>query len=97
METIKAIHTRHSVRAFKDDPIEPQLLTMIVTDAQQTPSWGNSQPWQVYIATGHALTNIKQHYATAAEQGMTEDADLAKVHRGDFSARDRLRPDHLLG
>ncbi|MCG5037053.1 hypothetical protein T1J70_09965 [Lactiplantibacillus plantarum] len=37
METIKAIHTRHSVRAFKDDPIEPQLLTMIVTDAQQTP------------------------------------------------------------
>ncbi|MQC05648.1 nitroreductase family protein, partial [Limosilactobacillus reuteri] len=57
MEAIKAIHTRHSVRAFKDDPIEPQLLTMIVTDAQQTPSWGNSQPWQVYIATGHALTN----------------------------------------
>lgn len=52
METIKAIHTRHSVRAFKDDPIEPQLLTTIVTDAQQTPSWGNSQPWQVYIATG---------------------------------------------
>ncbi len=37
MEAIKAIHTRHSVRAFKDDPIEPQLLTMIVTDAQQTP------------------------------------------------------------
>ena len=28
METIKAIHTRHSVRAFKDDPIEPQFTTM---------------------------------------------------------------------
>ena len=97
METIKAIHTRHSVRAFKDDPIEPQLLTTIVTDAQQTPSWGNSQPWQVYIATGHALTNIKQHYATAAEQGITEDADLAKVHRGDFSAVASQNMGHWVG
>lgn len=97
METIKAIYTRHSVRAFKDDPIEPQLLTTIVTDAQQTPSWGNSQPWQVYIATGHALTNIKQHYATAADQGIAEDADFSKAHRGDFSAVASQNMGHWVG
>ena len=35
----------------------------IVRQAQRTPSWANSQPWKVYIATGETLAAIKRQHA----------------------------------
>ena len=85
MDILDAIHTRHSTRAFTDTPVDVATLKAIVADAQHTPSWGNSQSWQVAIATGNSLEQIKTGFATASEQGKSENADLEKVHRGDFS------------
>lgn len=66
MDVLEAIKDRHATRAFDDKAIDDQNLTAIVTDAQRTPSWGNSQPWEVYIATGKSLEQIKSRYAAAA-------------------------------
>ena len=43
---------RHSVREFKKDEIAAETLKEIVRIAVISPSWENSQPWNVYIATG---------------------------------------------
>lgn len=97
MDIIEAIHARHSTRAFKDTPVPVETLTDIVRDAQQAPSWGNSQSWQVAIATGATLGRIKQGFADATETGVAENADLSKVHRGDFSAFANQNMGHWVG
>jgi nitroreductase len=49
-----------------DKQIDQETLIEIVKDAQMTPSWANSQPWCVYIATGETLKQIqKAHLAYA--------------------------------
>ena len=63
MNVIEALNARHSVRAFLDAPVEEEKLTAILEAAVRTPSWANSQPWELFIATGDTLDRIRKAYA----------------------------------
>ena len=52
MDFDEVIAKRRSARDFTTEPISKDVLMDIVRQAQRTPSWANSQPWKVYIATG---------------------------------------------
>ncbi|NVO00179.1 MAG: nitroreductase [Geobacteraceae bacterium] len=52
MEAIKCITTRSSVRKFSADPVEEELVREIVGAAQWSPSYKNSQPWEVVAVSG---------------------------------------------
>ena len=69
MEVTEALASRRSVRAFLSQPVEKEKLTAMLEAAIRTPSWGNSQPWEVYVATGEVLERIKkgyqEHYANS--------------------------------
>lgn len=43
MNTNECIRTRRSIRKFKPDPVEHQLLESIISIASYSPSWKNSQ------------------------------------------------------
>jgi nitroreductase len=45
METLKAIHTRRSVRAFTAEPVPDNLLREVLKAAAASASGGNVQPW----------------------------------------------------
>ena len=53
---------RHSVRNFQNKEIPENLIKEIISVAQRAPSWENSQPWNVYIATGEVLEQIRKEY-----------------------------------
>ena len=53
---------RHSVREFKKDEIAAETLKEIVRIAGISPSWENSQPWNVYIATGEISDEIREEW-----------------------------------
>ncbi|CAM2757784.1 nitroreductase [Actinomyces slackii] len=75
MEFSEVVARRHSVRDFTDQPVDRQDLVEIVRTAQKAPSWANSQPWRVRIATGQTLARIKELHAArvaSGEQGHTE-------------------------
>jgi nitroreductase len=58
--TVKdALTARSSIRAFLDKPVEREKLQAILEAAVRTPSWGNSQPWELFIAQGETLKRIK--------------------------------------
>ena len=38
---------RYSVRAFQPQPVPRETIEHVLTTAQRTASWCNSQPWQV--------------------------------------------------
>ncbi len=52
MDAIECIVTRSSVRKFRPDAVPTEEIREIVRAAQWTPSYKNSQPWQVLVISG---------------------------------------------
>ena len=52
-----------------------------------TPSWGNSQPWNIYVASGNTLENIRKDWISKNKEGIKGNSDIEAGHRTDFSGR----------
>jgi nitroreductase len=46
------LSSRHSVRDFLPDPVSPKLIDQILHDGLSAPSWSNTRPYRIAIATG---------------------------------------------
>ncbi|MDR2076062.1 MAG: nitroreductase family protein [Desulfovibrio sp.] len=55
MDTLTAIHTRRSVRAFAPGPVSEEDLQTLLEAAMAAPSAGNAQPWAFLVITDPAL------------------------------------------
>jgi nitroreductase len=51
MNTLEVIAARRSIRAFKDIPINKDLIQTILTAAIQAPSSKNRQPWRFIVVS----------------------------------------------
>lgn len=49
METLEAIHSRRSVRAFTEEPVPEETLRQVLQAGVSAPSGGNVQPWGVVV------------------------------------------------
>src|SRR5512137_1906754 len=100
------VRTRRSVRDFLSDPIPASVLDAVLADANWAPSWSNTQPYRIAIASGARRDQLKAALcgrfdaATQAQRGGT----LAKLRilltrrgfpDGDF-ATNFAYPDDLL-
>lgn len=81
MDFLKANSNRYSVRSFSDKDVDDKILTNIVKQAQQAPSWANAQPWKVCIAKVDTLDRIKRVYHNNNIKGLAGDSDLYTMHR----------------
>jgi nitroreductase len=70
MELEAAIRGRRSIRKFRPDPIPRKLLEDLLETARWAPSWGNTQPWEIYVITGEPLEAFRK--ANAASMGAAE-------------------------
>jgi len=59
MTVSHAVAARHSVRAFRPDPVPGDLVRDILDRAKAAPSGGNLQPWRVYVLAGAPLADFK--------------------------------------
>ena len=62
MLVTEALKKRRSIRAFLPRDVEKEKLETILETALQTPSWANSQPWEVFVASGKTLDRIREGY-----------------------------------
>lgn len=62
MDVIEALNARHATRAFLSAPVEKAKLVAVLEAASHTPSGANTQPWEVFVATGGALERIRAGY-----------------------------------
>ncbi len=85
MEFTKVVNERHSSRRFMDKPISETTLREIIKEAQRAPSWANAQPWQVIIATGDTLQEIKNNHLRLSNQGIAGDSDMETAHRTEWA------------
>jgi nitroreductase len=68
---------RYSCRAFLPDPVPRPTIERVLTAAQRTASWCNSQPWQVVIASGEAKERFRKAIYAEASSGAPEDGDFS--------------------
>ena len=67
---------RYSCRAYRPDPVPCATIDRILTAAQRTASWCNSQPWQVVIASGEAKEKFRKLIYAEAASGAGDDHDF---------------------
>ncbi len=49
MDVLNAIHTRRSIRRYRDEPVAAELVEKLLAAAMQAPSARNQQPWQFVV------------------------------------------------
>jgi len=69
MDVIEAIRARHSVRDFSSKPVPKDTVMKILEAATLSPSGGNGQPWEVFVASGATLEKIRKVYQERAQSG----------------------------
>jgi nitroreductase len=52
MEILEGIKTRQSIRAFKPNPINRDVMKKILEAVSNSPSYSNTQPWEVVVVSG---------------------------------------------
>ncbi len=69
MDVIEAIAARRSVRAFSPAPVQRETVMKIFEASLNSPSGGNGQPWEVFVAAGATLERIRNAYQERAKAG----------------------------
>ncbi len=75
MDTIECIKTRMSIRKFKPEPVPKELLQEVIEAALWSPSYKNTQPWEVIIISGKKKEELSKMLVALLEKGepMTPD------------------------
>ncbi|MDD5724312.1 MAG: nitroreductase [Syntrophales bacterium] len=69
MELKEAVKKRRSIRSFSSQAVDKCIIEEIISDALWTPSWGNTQPWEITVVTGDTLATFKEKNQRAATSG----------------------------
>jgi nitroreductase len=60
MEFNQVLHSRRSIRAFSDQAVPQHVIDSILTDAIESPSSSNTQPYKIAVATGDTCKQLGQ-------------------------------------
>ncbi|MFZ5906791.1 MAG: nitroreductase [Nitrospirota bacterium] len=68
MDAIECIKSRMSIRKFKPDPVLDDILVEIIESAKWSPSYKNSQPWEVAVVSGEKKESLSRMLAELIEK-----------------------------
>jgi nitroreductase len=77
------VSSRRTTRDFLPDPIPQEILDAILTDAMTAPSWSNTRPYLVGVASGAARDRISKEF-------LARWAEASKALAGGYWAKLRL-------
>lgn len=76
MDIGETVRERRSIRKFKPDPVPEGLLREILAEARWSPSWGNTQPWELYVLSGEPLDRFKIANCARLDEGAAATPDI---------------------
>jgi nitroreductase len=76
MDTITCIKTRMSIRRFKTDPVPLEILMSVIETAKWSPSYKNSQPWEIVIISGEKKDALSKYLVELLEKNEKPCPDL---------------------
>lgn len=88
MEVLEALlEERWSCRGYTDEPVDAATIERLLTAAQRTPSWCNTQPWHVVVTAGGETERLKQ--AMADDERFGPDLTFPESYEGVYAERRR--------
>ena len=76
MELLEAIETRRSIRAFKSTPVPRETLKRILETARKSPSYTNTQPWEVAVVGGKKRDELSRILCEIAKSDIVPNPDI---------------------
>lgn len=76
MELLEGLATRKSIRAFTSQTVPRDLIIRILDMARWSPSWGNTQPWELVVVEGAKVKQLTQELVTAFEKEVPPNPDV---------------------
>jgi nitroreductase len=84
------MYRRHSCRAFTAVPVPRATIVQILEVAQRTASWGNVQPWRLWVTAGAATECFRRALVEIAERSEGRpDLPFPREYRDEYLARRR--------
>lgn len=62
LHTSEILRSRRTTRDFLPDPVSRELLQEVITDSLAAPSWSNTRPFKIAIATGEQKERISKEF-----------------------------------
>lgn len=75
--------SRRSTREFRDEQIPGKVIEQLLTDALTAPSWSNTRPFKVCVATGETKDRISAEFSSRWEK-------LSRFRNGSIATKIRL-------
>jgi nitroreductase len=93
----RLLAARYSCRAYRPDPVPRPLIEQMLAVAQMSPSWCNSQPWQVIVTEAEGTERFRKvlferaarETAAAGVSAPTPDFAFPTAYRGVYKERQR--------
>jgi nitroreductase len=76
MELQEAVRGRRSIRQFLPKPVSDELIKDLIAKSLWSPSWGNTQPWEIVVGTGESLAKFKKKNRDAFLEGRSSTTDI---------------------
>ena len=76
-----AVMNRHSVRGFLSKQVPEATLKEVFELAQWSPSGTNQQPWQVYVASGQTMENLRKEFIRRSKEKVPSNPDFRSKGR----------------
>ncbi len=76
MELQEAVLGRRSIRQFLLRPVPDELIRDLIAKSLWSPSWGNTQPWEIVVGTGESLAKFKKKNRDAFLEGKSSTTDI---------------------
>ncbi len=76
MDLLEGIKTRKSFRAFKATPVPEEIIRSVLEAASRSPSFTNTQPWEVAVVSGKKRDELSRILYGLADSDTHTNADL---------------------
>lgn len=93
MEVLECIKTRHSIRAFTSKNIPKSVMRRILQAASNSPSYTNTQPWEVVVVSGKKRDELRKMLLNLVRAKAPTKTDIPKPE-GWPSALDERAHEH---
>jgi len=96
MNIIETMKSRFTCRAFTSEPIDNETILSIIEAARRAPSWGNTQPWEIFVANGKSTDRLRKAYSERLSKGVPLKPDITRPGPKDWPPALKERSEKLM-
>lgn len=78
VDKVNIFQSRYTCRAYQKKLVSKELLYQVLEDATKSSSWANSQPWEIFVASGKDLECLQAAYLNSFENGEPMDSEIPR-------------------